>query len=84
MIVRVSPVAGFQGLMRVQEALTRVPGVREAGVEAYAQGEARLRLHLNDDVEAQAVADQLARSLETAATVDAMSEAERTLRIALG
>ena len=44
--LRISPVAGFQGLMRVQDALVRVPGVREAGVEAYAQGEARLRLQL--------------------------------------
>ncbi len=79
----VSPVAGFQGLMRVQDALTRVRGVREAGVEAYAQGEARLRIQLADRVDADALAASLAELLDRQARVTSASVPERMLRLAL-
>jgi hypothetical protein len=81
--LRVSPVAGFQGLMRIQDALVRIRGVREAGVEAYAQGEARLRLHLSASMEASALAAALTELLGRPTRVVAASTAERTLQLVL-
>lgn len=81
--LRVSPVAGFQALMRVQDALVRVQGVKEAGVEAYAQGEARLRLHLSAHLDPQLLASTLGAQLGRAAQVAAVSIAERTIQLAL-
>ena len=77
--VRVAPVVGFQGLMRVQDAIARVRGVGEAGVEAYSQGEARLRLELVDPLAAAALAERLAQP----ARVEEASAAERSVRLAL-
>lgn len=81
--LHVSPVAGFQGLMRVQDALVRIRGVREAGVEAYAQGEARLRLRLSTEMDAASLASALTELLGRATRVAASSTSERTLRLVL-
>jgi hypothetical protein len=81
--LHISPVAGFQGLMRVQDALTRVRGVREAGVEAYAQGEARLRLQLVERVEPGELAASLGASLGRPTRLTAASTSERMLQVAL-
>ena len=59
--LRVAPVAGFQGLMRIQDALTHLPTVRHASVEAYSQGEARLRIELTDPSDSDELAEGLAR-----------------------
>ena len=82
-LLRVAPVAGFQGLMRVQDALVRLPGVQEAGVEAYAQGEARLRLRLAEPLGAAALAAGLSDSLGVRARVADASEHDRSLRLTL-
>ncbi len=82
--LRVSPVAGFQGLMRVQDALAHLGAVREATVEAYSQGEARLRLQLREPVTSTEIAAGLAGRLGQRAHVEGSSAAERTLRVALG
>ena len=79
--LRVSPVAGFQGLMRVQDALVRIRGVRVAGVEAYAQGEARLRLRLSASMEAGAISAALADLLGRPTRIVTASTSERTLQL---
>ncbi len=81
--LRVSPVAGFQGLMRVQDALGRCRGVREAGVEAYAQGEARLRLHLSDRLNGEQLAKALGEILGRGARVASESISERSIQLTL-
>jgi hypothetical protein len=81
--VRVFPISGFQGLMRVQDALARVDSVRAATVEAYAQGEARLRLQLGDTTPAGSLAAGLTRRLGQQARVRAASIADRSLLIVL-
>lgn len=81
--LRVAPVAGFQGLMRIQDALTRLPAVRHASVEAYSQGEARLRIELADTSDSDEIAAGLARALRGPARVEDASEVNRELLIAL-
>lgn len=81
--LRVAPVAGFQGLMRIQDALTHLPTVRHASVEAYSQGEARLRIELTDPSDSDELAEGLARALRGPAHVEEASEANRELLIAL-
>jgi hypothetical protein len=81
--LRIAPVAGFQGLMRVQDALVRIPAIREAGVEAYAQGEARLRLQLTDHLEPLDLAGSLSELLGRQTRVAATSTSERMLQLAL-
>lgn len=81
--LRVAPVAGFQGLMRIQDALTRLPVVRHASVEAYSQGEARLRLELADASDSDEIAEGLARALRGPARVEDASEVNRELLIGL-
>ena len=76
-------VAGFQGLMRIQDALVRIRGVREAGVEAYAQGEARLRLHLSAAMDAVSLAAALTELLGRPTRVAASSTTEHTLQLVL-
>lgn len=83
-LVRVAPVSGFQGLMRVQETLLRVPAVRDASVEAYSQGEARLRVHLAEWLDAATLAAALGEGLGQAARVDNASLPERSVLVALG
>ena len=82
-LLRVTPVAGFQGLMRVQDALVRVVGIREAGVEAYAQGEARLRLRLDAPLAPSRLASEIGELLGVAARVAGASEQDRSLQLAL-
>jgi hypothetical protein len=82
-IVLVSPVAGFQGLMRVQDALVQTDAVAEAIVEGYAQGEARLRLQLRAPVTAATIGDELSAALAQPADVQASAGDERTLRVTL-
>ena len=81
--LRVAPVAGFQGLMRVQEALTRIPAVRTAAVDTYSQGEARLHIELADTSDSDAIAEGLARALGGIARVQDASEVHRELFITL-
>lgn len=82
-LLRITPVAGFQGLMRIQDALARLPTIRQAAVEAYSQGEARLRLELLDTTDADALAAGLSGALRSDATVQEVSESGRQLLIAL-
>lgn len=81
--LRISPVAGFQGLMRVQDALARCHGIREAGVEAYAQGEARLRLHFSEPGDGAQLAASLAETLGRGVRLIAESTSDRTIQLAL-
>lgn len=81
--LRVSPVAGFQGLMRVQDALVRLSEIEEAGVEAYAQGEARLRLRLAEPLDPEHMATALSGTLGLQAHVETVSESDRSLRLSL-
>ncbi len=83
LILRVKPVSGFQGLMRVQDALARLPAVRHAAVEAYSQGEARLRIELQEPTDSDEIANGLSDRLQEPVTVRSASEADRELLIAL-
>ncbi len=82
-LLRVTPLAGFQGLMRVQDALTRMDAVRHAAVEAYSQGEARLRLELEEPTDSEELAAGLAGALKEPVYVREASETDRELLIAL-
>ena len=82
-VLQVAPVEGFQGLMRVQDAVVRVAGVGEAGVEAYAQGEARLRLRLSEPVDPRRLAAALGEQLGVEVRVAAASQRDRVLQLAL-
>ena len=81
-VLQVAPVAGFQGLMRVQDAVVRVAGVGEAGVEAYAQGEAKLRLRLSEPVDPRRLAAALGEQLGVEVRVAAASQRDRVLQLA--
>lgn len=81
-VLQVAPVEGFQGLMRVQDAMARVAGVGEVGVEAYAQGEARLRLRLSEPVDPRRLAAALGAELGVEVRVAAASQRDRVLQLA--
>ena len=81
--LRVFPVSGFQGLMRVQDTLVRLRAISEASVEAYAQGEAKLRLQLAEPVEPASIAGALGEGLGQEARVESASLPERSLQVAL-
>ena len=81
--LRVALVADFQGLMRLQDALVRINGIRAAGIEAYAQGEARLRLQLAEHIEPEAVAAALSNLLGRPTKVASASMSERILHLTL-
>jgi len=83
-LLRAAPVSGFQGLMRLQDALQRIPAVRQATVEAYSQGEARLRLELASDVDSDEIAEGVGSGLGQPAQVRAASESDRNIIIAFG
>ena len=83
-VLRATPIAGFQGLMRVQDALARLAEVRQATVEAYAQGEARLRVELNTDVESDQIATALSEAMGQPARVREADEGDRTMLIVFG
>jgi hypothetical protein len=81
LVVRVFPISGFQGLMRVQDALARVPTIRAATVETYAQGEARLRLQLGASIASADLATGIEGRLGQHAVVRAASIADRSVLI---
>lgn len=83
-LLRIAPVSGFQGLMRVQDALVHVRGIREAGVEAYSQGEARLRLQLAEHLDPVQLTITLGARLGRPARIESASLADRSLEVALG
>jgi hypothetical protein len=83
-ILRISPISGFQGLMRVQDSVVQLAAVREATVEAYARGEARLRLQLVAALDPAALSSSLTSSLGTRAGLQAVSGEERAIQITLG
>ncbi|MEZ4502564.1 MAG: hypothetical protein R3C39_08060 [Dehalococcoidia bacterium] len=82
-VVRVSPISGFQGLMRVQDAIANLREVREAAVEAYARGEAQLRVALVDELAPERLTKALSDGLGQDAKVEAASVDERTMRVTL-
>ena len=82
-LLRVTPVEGFQGLLRVQGALAQLPGVRQASVEGYAEGEAQLRLTFDAAVAAGALGAALGERLGVRVEAADVSEAERSLRFEL-
>jgi hypothetical protein len=83
LVVRVFPISGFQGLMRVQDALARVSTIRAATVETYAQGEARLRLQLGASIASSELAAGVQARLGQQAIVRAASIADRSVLIVL-
>jgi hypothetical protein len=83
-LIIVAPVAGFQGLLQMQDVLVHVTGIRDVGVEAYAQGEARLRLHLDAPMAVSRLAVTLGEILGVTTQVSEASEQDRSLRLALG
>lgn len=81
--LRISPISGFQGLMRVQDTIVRLREVREAGVEAYARGEARMRVAISVPVSPQRIADALAESLGQDARIVSANVKEHQLAVVL-
>ena len=69
--------------MRVQDTLVRLRAIREASVEAYAQGEARIRPQLAEPVEPASIAGALGEGLGQEARVESASLPERSLQVAL-
>ena len=82
-LLRVSPVPGFAGLMRLQDALVRVIGVSEAGVESYSQGEARLRIQLSAPIVPEELTRTLAEHLGQQTRMESASAAERSMQVTL-
>ena len=82
-LLRVSPVSGFAGLMRLQDALVRVFGVSEAGVEAYSQGEARLRIQLSAPIVPEELTRALAEGVGQQARMESASATERSMQVTL-
>ncbi len=82
-LLRVTPVEGFQGLLRVQGALAQLAEVRQAFVEGYAEGEAQLRLTFDAAVGAEALGAALGERLGVRVEAADVSEAERSLRFEL-
>ena len=83
LVVRIFPISGFQGLMRVQDALAHVATIRAATVETYAQGEARLRLQLGASIASVDLARGIEARLGQRAAVSAASIADRSVLIVL-
>ncbi len=82
-LLRVAPVEGFQGLLRVQGMLAQLPGVRQAFVEGYAEGEAQLRLTFDSALEVAWLGAALGERLGVTVQAADVSEAERSLRLEL-
>jgi len=62
LILVISSVPGFQGLMEVQRALSRVPAIEGASVERYFDGEARIVLMLREPITAEHLLETLAQA----------------------
>jgi hypothetical protein len=69
--------------MRVQDTIVRLREVREAGVEAYARGEARMRVAITVPVSAQRIAEALAESLGQEARIVSANVKEHLLEVSL-
>ena len=82
-LLRVAPVEGFQGLLRVQGVLVQLPGVRQAFVEGYAEGEAQLRLTFDSELEVSWLGAALGERLGVTVQAADVSEPERSLRLEL-
>ena len=82
-LLRVTPVEGFQGLLRVQGVLGQLPDVRQAFVEGYAEGEAQLRLTFDSPVAVGRLSEALAERLGVPVEAADVSEAERSMRFEL-
>ena len=82
-LLRVTPVEGFQGLLRVQGVLGQLPDVRQAFVEGYAEGEAQLRLTFGSPVAVGRLSEALAERLGVPVEAADVSEAERSMRFEL-
>ncbi len=82
-LVRVAPVEGFQGLLRVQGVLAQLAGVNQAFVEGYAQGEAQLRLTFDSPVAVGRLAGALGERLGVPVEAADVSEPDRSLRFEL-
>ena len=82
-LLRVAPVEGFQGLLRVQGVLAQLPHVRQAFVEGYAEGEAQLRLTLDSALEVAWLGSALGERLGVTVQAADVSEPERSLRLEL-
>ena len=70
--------------MRVQDALARLPAVRQATVEAYAQGEARLRVELASDIDSDHLAAALSDAVGQPAQVREADEGDRSMLLVFG
>ncbi len=79
--LRVSPIGGFQGLMRVQSALSRVDTIGQATVETYQRGEARLRLELTGPIAGADLATAIEALFGQPAFVRDASADERSILI---
>ncbi|MGD0116136.1 MAG: hypothetical protein ABSC13_09070 [Dehalococcoidia bacterium] len=62
LILVISSVPGFQGLMEVQRALSRVPAIEGASVERYFDGEARIVLMLREPITAEHLLETLSQA----------------------
>jgi hypothetical protein len=58
----ISAVPGFQGLMEVQRALTRISAIEGASVERYFDGEARIVLTLREPITAERLLEALTQA----------------------
>ena len=63
-------VPGFQGLMEIQKALTRMDQVAGASVERYQEGDSRILIHLRSNVTANQIADAIRDATGQAAVVE--------------
>ena len=82
-LLRVTPVEGFRGLLRVQGVLGQLPGVRQAFVEGYAEGEAQLRLTFDSSLAVDWLGAALGERLGVTVRAAEVSEPERSLRFEL-
>ena len=82
-LLRVTPVEGFRGLLRVQGVLGQLPGVRQAFVEGYAEGEAQLRLTFDSSLAVGWLGAALGERLGVTVRAAEVSEPERSLRFEL-
>ena len=70
-------------MLAVQEAIDEIAAVKRTIVEAYSQGEARLRLELEETIDGGALAEGISSRLGQLARVRASSEEDRTLELSL-
>ncbi len=62
LVLVISSVPGFQGLMEVQRALSRIPAIEGASVERYFDGEARIVLMLREPITAEHLLETLSQA----------------------